>query len=205
MENYQIYLIILAVVIGILIYLWSEDKLNTDLSLSLPKTKIPNIDFMPILYIIGLTGVVWFIASSFYPGFWGRYYGSDLFWPSVIAMIFCLYMWSQKYFLFMFLFFAILILVLSRFGDFGTEKAEKEEILIVEILNKETGQRHIAPVSKSKPWRGSPKFQFRITPPCGKSIKIYAPNWDRYYEAHGCTNGIGQMPFYKKWIEISIL
>jgi len=168
-----------------------------------------NINLIPILYIVGLAGVVWFIASYFYPNFWARYYGSDLFWPSIVAMGICLFFSSHSYTEAKIAFVIIIGLILYQFGDypFLRGKPKKPEtvwvwhvkipkvdsVLIYE--GKPTGRKIFLP---NDGWT-------RISPECGLSVSCKSKNWSTSENLVGCSGGEASLPPFNEWVKISII
>jgi hypothetical protein len=207
MENFEIYLIILAVVIGILIYLWSENKIN--LNLSLPKTKLPNLNikFWKVINFLGWLIFLVAVPVMFAPEFWDRFYNYQYFWLVMAILAFAVFMYSyHSYIRWLWAIIIIIILVIANFGNFSFFKKDKKEVHVT-IEDKPTGQKWYLTLTQDKPyWQGSfPSSDMDITPDCDGNIIVLGDTWAKSETLYGCTKGVVEWPMYKRWIRISIL
>jgi len=171
-----------------------------------------NMNVWKILNFIGWMIFLIVIPMKFFPGFWNRYYNSDIFWISILLIAFAAFMYSyHSYTRWLTAIIIMVVLILYNFGDFksNTKKglASGSQDVHVTITDNIRNERHYITLTQSKPyWQGLIDMaNFNITPDCGKNIVVSAYNWDRSYPLYGCTQGQINLPRYQKWIRISIL
>lgn len=191
-------IVILAVIFLYFLYLkfMKNKKLNT------PSL---NLNFADWLYPLGLAVVFWFLIPNLFPVFWAKYYGSDLFWPTVLIGILCLYMWSQKYFLFMVIFFAILIIVLSRFSGLSIGKEKKTnsiKTVVVWKINSSNDSTLVYNGDANVRLNLPQGITIRITPACGTTVSILSLGWDHAIILKGCSLGTVYFPTMRRWVDI---
>ncbi len=185
------WIIVGVLVATLMLAFYGGGAIKTNMNVNVDKNAMWNL-----ISMIAVALIIGFIVPKAFPVFWGRYYNSDLFLPTLIGMGVTFFLWKVRYLeLPMWIFFILLVFVIYKFGNFGSyrSKQKTEEVVNFQIHNLENGDIYYL----RTPFKGQINVAARITPECGKKIRVQMTNPQHELILVGCSRGNIQSPAQK--------